>query len=81
LAAIDWNNDVKNATITDVQNQPFSGQSQLPVGAVATTNELVVVLSNGKTLKICGVKLQDGTPRTIARLEKNTPTVDVTTSP
>lgn len=80
MAAIDFVNDVKNEVITDVQNQPFSGASQLPAGWAATQNELVLVLGNGKTLLICGVKDNNGAARTIARLQKSVVAVDVTTT-
>ncbi len=64
--------DIRGQVITDIQMQPFSGQALLPGGAVATVNEYVFVLGNGKTLRIAGIRLVGNAPRLVGRLSKTT---------
>lgn len=68
---IDWTGEIENQTITDVQVQAFSGTDQLPTDAVPPASEYVIVLGNGRTLKIAGVTLSDGSPSTLVRVTKS----------
>lgn len=68
---IDWTANVIGQTITDLQKQSFSAPpGDLPAGAVAGAFEYVIVLGNGRTVRITAIKTAAGVPRLAASLER-----------